>query len=436
MSVSSTEPSSIDQQFQDAQTYIQIGPKSSQDSSNETKLAFYALFKQASTGPLDEKKNKRPGMFDLVARAKYDAWKKLGQMSKTDAMKAYMDTLTAQSPDWRQWMMEHNNKKKQQQQNEKRQEQKLEGTSPILLTASATMAKTQDTTTTSSSSSVFKSDCLKGKVAIVTGGGSGICKDITLYLMQHGCHTAIISRNLEKLQHSAQELESIVNNNANNSQSSDNKVRCVPLSADVRDYAKLELAFDQVLSQLGRIDILINGAAGNFLAPAEKLSPNAFRTVLEIDTFGTFYASKLAYVKYMKQHGGSIVNLSMTLHHQAMPLQVHAGCAKSAIDAMTKHLAVEWGPTSRVRVNAIAIGPIEGTEGFSRLMSKEALEQMRRKIPIQRWGTVRDISNAVLYLVSDAASYVTGTVLTVDGGAVYTTGGMGYPESTMKMSKL
>jgi peroxisomal 2,4-dienoyl-CoA reductase len=164
----------------------------------------------------------------------------------------------------------------------------------------------------------FNKDLLRGKVAVVTGGGSGIGKGIAEAFMQHGANVAIIGRNKEKLEKSTVELVKSANNGT----------KCLPLACDVRDYKKLSEVFDQVLKQLGRIDILVNGAAGNFLAPATKLSSNAFKTVLDIDTVGTFNASKLAHEKYMQKNGGLILNLSMNLHITAQFMQVHAGTAK------------------------------------------------------------------------------------------------------------
>jgi peroxisomal 2,4-dienoyl-CoA reductase len=403
--MTSTNKSDLEQEFIDAQRYIQQGPPSN-NSSNEIKLKFYSLFKQATEGPMPSNL-KRPGLFDLVARAKYDAWKKLGQMTREEAIKNYLKTLDEVSPGWRQWI---------------KQNPSLEQKESGIISPSPTNSQRAH----AASKSIFTNNFLCGKVAIVTGGGSGICKAITESLMRHGCHTVIISRNFEKLKQAAQELNNLVNNGTT----------CIPISADVRDYARLERAFDEALERVpnNRLDILINGAAGNFMAPVEKLSSNAFKTVMEIDALGTFHSSKLAYEKYMKEHGGVIINLSMTLHLQGAPLQVHAGAAKSAIDAMTRHMAVEFGPR-KVRVNAIAIGPIENTEGFSKLMPHQYLTQFQRLVPLQRWGRVEDIANATLYLVSDAASYVTGAILVVDGGSVFTTGGFGYPDMLGK-SKL
>ncbi|KAG2387009.1 hypothetical protein C9374_002044 [Naegleria lovaniensis] len=371
----SSPSTQLETEFKQAQQFVQSGPAES-EPSNEQKLLFYAYFKQATEGP---NTGKRPGAFDLIKRAKYDAWKKLGEMTKDEAMKGYIANLEKSSPNGRNSLQ----------------------------------------------TKVVQPDLLRGKVAVVTGGGSGICKVITEYLAYHGANTVIISRTLSKLEQAAKEINQLANNGT----------ECFPVNADVRDYKALSEAFDKALKKFGRIDILINGSAGNFLCPASQLSSGGFKTVLEIDTVGTFHSSKLAYDKYMKKHGGNIVNLSMTLHNTASIMQVHAGCAKSAIDTMTKHLAVEWG-LDGVRVNSIQIGPIEGTEGFSRLLPKEELDKYKKTIPLQRFGQPIDIARMVLFLVSDAASYITAAIIPVEGASQYTTNNIyGYPE-VLQMSKM
>lgn len=251
---------------------------------------------------------------------------------------------------------------------------------------------------------VFQQDLLKGKVAFITGGGSGIGFRITEILMRHGCDTAIASRKLERVQKAAEKLERATGRN------------CLALQTDVRKPANLEHTVDSILQRYGRIDILVNSAAGNFLCDAENLTYNAFKTVMEIDTIGTFNASKAVYQKYFKKHGGNIINISATLAYKGDALQVHAGSAKAAIDAMVKHLAVEWGPDG-VRVNNIAPGPITGTEGMRRLGGNSQLaDAIYSTIPLQRGGRKYEIGEAVVYLSSDASSYVTGTVIVADGG--------------------
>lgn len=251
---------------------------------------------------------------------------------------------------------------------------------------------------------VFKENILDNKVAFITGGGSGIGFRIAEVLMRHGCDTAIASRRLEKVTESAKKLEDAT------------KRRCLPLSMDVRKPDQVVKTVDAILEHFGKIDILVNSAAGNFLCDAENLSFNAFKNVIDIDTVGTFNASKAVFEKYFKENGGNIINISATLYYKGDSLQTHAGSAKAAIDAMTRHLAVEWG-SNGIRVNSVAPGPIEGTEGFNKLGGQsKVVDQMLQGIPLQRAGQKCEIADAVVYLASNSAAYVTGTVLVVDGG--------------------
>ncbi|XP_061563889.1 peroxisomal 2,4-dienoyl-CoA reductase [(3E)-enoyl-CoA-producing] isoform X2 [Cololabis saira] len=252
---------------------------------------------------------------------------------------------------------------------------------------------------------IYAPDLLKNQVAFITGGGSGIGLRIAEIFMRHGCDTVIASRNLDKLKEAAKALSAVSGR------------RCLPMCIDVRQPDTIVAAVEDTLKEFGRIDILINNAAGNFLCPASSLSFNAFKTVLEIDTMGTFNTSKVVYEKWFKEHGGNIVNISATLAYRGQALQVHAGSAKAANDAMTKHLAVEWGPNG-VRVNAVAPGPISGTEGFRRLggSSVEALASFH-SIPLQRAGNKTEMAHCTLFLASRASSYMTGAILVADGGA-------------------
>ncbi|XP_033023030.1 peroxisomal 2,4-dienoyl-CoA reductase isoform X2 [Lacerta agilis] len=252
---------------------------------------------------------------------------------------------------------------------------------------------------------LFSPDILKGKVAFITGGGSGIGFRTAEILMRHGCHTIIASRNLQRLTEAAKKLSVATGQ------------RCLPLALDVRQPQMIMAAVDEALKEFERIDILVNNAAGNFLCPASALSFNAYKTVIEIDTLGTFNVSKVLYEKCLRDHGGVIVNISATLSYKGQALQMHAGTAKAAIDSMTKHLAVEWGPNG-IRVNSLAPGPISGTEGHRRLVQPHPEAQnLFRNIPLQRMGNKTEIAHSVLYLASPLASYVSGTTLVVDGGA-------------------
>jgi len=247
----------------------------------------------------------------------------------------------------------------------------------------------------------FDPGLLKGRVALITGGGTGICRGIALAFAQHGCDVAITSRTMEHLEPTVGELRGI-------------GVRALARAADVRDPVAVGETVAAVIADLGRLDILVNGAAGNFVCLAENLSPNGFGTVVDIDLKGTFNASRAA-LPHLKARGGSVINISATLPYLGTIGQSHAAAAKAGIDSLTRTLAVEWGPFG-IRVNGIAPGPIDGTEGVRRLTSDASREQAVRMCPMGRLGTTDDIANAALYLCSDAASYVNGVTLVVDGG--------------------
>ena len=253
-------------------------------------------------------------------------------------------------------------------------------------------------------SSVFREDILAGKVAFVTGGGSGICRGITEALMAHGADAVITSRKVERLEDAAAAMAGATGR------------RCLPVRCDVREPETVEAALDRALDELGRIDIVVNGAAGNFLAPAAQLSYNAFRTVIAIDTLGTFNVSRAAFEKRLRDHGGSIINISATLHYGATMLQAHAAAAKAAVDSLTRSLALEWGGLG-IRVNGIAPGPIADTEGMSRLSpGAEITQRLEQAIPLKRFGRIAEIANVAVFLASDAASLVHGATIVADGG--------------------
>jgi 2,4-dienoyl-CoA reductase [(3E)-enoyl-CoA-producing], peroxisomal len=247
----------------------------------------------------------------------------------------------------------------------------------------------------------FDPELLKGRVALITGGGTGICRGIALAFAEHGCDVAITSRKIEHLEPTVEELRAT-------------GVRAVGRAADVRDPAAVNEVVAAVVADLGQLDILINGAAGNFVCLAENLSPNGFGTVVDIDLKGTFNVSRAA-LPHLKTRGGSVLNISATLPYLGVMGQSHAAAAKAGIDSLTRTLAVEWGPHG-IRVNGIAPGPIAGTEGVRRLTSEASRDHAARSCPLGRLGTTDDIAGAALYLCSDAASYVNGVTLVVDGG--------------------
>jgi NAD(P)-dependent dehydrogenase (short-subunit alcohol dehydrogenase family) len=249
---------------------------------------------------------------------------------------------------------------------------------------------------------IFSTDLLDGKVALITGGGSGINFGIARALVDHGASVSLVSRTQEKLDRAAEALD-------------DTGERARGFAADVRDEDALRSAIDATVEAFGKLDILVNGAAGNFLAPAAQLSPNGFKAVLDIDACGTFNASRLCFEHLMQSEGAVVLNISANQAWIPTPLQVHAGAAKAAVQKMTQDLALEWGPAG-IRVVGIAPGPIEGTEGMKRLSTTELRDRLVNQLPVRRFGTADEIGTAAVFLCSDAASFITGTTLVVDGG--------------------
>jgi peroxisomal 2,4-dienoyl-CoA reductase len=249
--------------------------------------------------------------------------------------------------------------------------------------------------------SVFQPDLFRGRVALVTGGGTGICRGIALAFAGLGADVAIVSRSAAHLEPTARDIESLA-------------ARSLALPADVRDPAAVDAVVRRTVDAFGRLDILVNGAAGNFVCRAEDLSANGFGTVVDIDLKGTFHVSKAA-LPYLRQHGGSILNISATLHYLGTAAQLHVSAAKAGVDALTRTLAVEWGPYG-IRVNGIAPGPIADTEGVKRLLEGEKGEVAKRHNPLRRLGTIADVASSAVFLCSDAAAFVTGATLVVDGG--------------------
>ena len=251
------------------------------------------------------------------------------------------------------------------------------------------------------STKIFADNILSDRVAFVTGGGTGITGGVARALAEAGARVALVSRKLEHLQPAADAI------NANGG-------KAIPVVADVRSPEDVEKAIAATVESFGKIDIVVNGAAGNFLCAAEELSPNGFGTVVDIDLKGTFNVCRAAFAE-LKKNGGQILNISATLHYLGTPMQLHVSAAKAGVDALTRNLAVEWGRYG-IRVNAIAPGPIGDTEGMKRLVPEPIKEKLRQRIPLGRFGEIADIERAAIFLCSEAAGYINGTVMVVDGG--------------------
>jgi len=235
--------------------------------------------------------------------------------------------------------------------------------------------------------------------------------------MRHGANATIVGRNEERLTKAAEELSAATGST------------CIAVKADVRDPKQVQSAVQQTIEKYGRIDFVINGAAGNFLAPISGLSENGFRTVIEIDTLGTYHTIK-ATLPHVRATKGSYIHVSATMHYRGTPYQVHVSAAKAAVDATSAVLAVEEGPHG-VRSNVIAPGPIGGTEGVDRLTPK-GRDDTWAVVPTGRIGEANDVANAAVFLFSNAASFISGQVLVVDGAHEHVRGPLlPYPQSVL-----
>ena len=250
--------------------------------------------------------------------------------------------------------------------------------------------------------SPFRTDVLRGTVALITGGGTGICFGIAKEMGAHGARLMLMGRRLDVVESSAAELRKA-------------GVDCHAIQGDVRDPAACEAAVKATVERYGALNLLLNGAAGNFLCPTEKLSANGFKTVIDIDLLGTFNMTRAAFESLKSAQSSLILNISATLHYQGTLMQSHVMAAKAGIDALGRNLACEWGEYG-IRVCTIAPGAIGDTEGMRRLAPLGADKAMKDSVPLKRLGTIDDIAMAAVFLASSAASYITGEILVVDGG--------------------
>src|SRR5438552_1974186 len=267
---------------------------------------------------------------------------------------------------------------------------------------------------------IFADNILKDHVAFAAGGATGTTGGVARALAEAAANVARVSRSLEHLEPAANAINEASKRGSSptvreGSVSEGNTIgEAFAVAADVRNPEELEKAIASTVERFGKVDIVVNGAAGNFLCAAEELSPNGFGTVVDIDLKGTFNVCRTAFAQ-LKEHRGQILNISATLHYLGTPMQLHVSAAKAGVDALTRNLAVEWGRYG-IRVNGIAPGPIEDTEGMKRLVPEPIKDRLRKNIPLGRFGRIADIEKAAVFLCSDAASFINGEVLVVDGG--------------------
>ncbi len=253
---------------------------------------------------------------------------------------------------------------------------------------------------------MFEQNILKGQAAFIAGGTSGINREIAAAFVRAGAQVAVLSRTPEKVEGAVEYLRGLRED-----------AHVMGFAADVRDFDSVNNAIKQTADLFGPLDIVVSGAAGLFIAPAEKMSANAFKTVVDIDLVGTFNVLRSAY-DYARKPGASFINISAPQASAPYWGQSHACAAKAGVNMLTQSLAFEWG-SHGIRVNAIVPGPIEGTEGVHKFSATPALNRvLMDSVPMGRYGSTDDIANMAIFLASDAAAYMTGEVVRVDGGQV------------------
>lgn len=254
---------------------------------------------------------------------------------------------------------------------------------------------------------MLKEDSLKDKVFVVTGGGSGLGKAMTTYFLELGANVVITSRNFEKLLAVKEELEAKTGG------------KVLPVKCDVRNYKEVENVLTETLNKFGKVDGLLNNAAGNFISPTERLSANAFDTIIDIVLKGSKNCT-LAFGKHWiknKQTSATILNIVTTYAWTGSAYVVPSATAKAGVLAMTRSLAVEWAKYG-IRSNAIAPGPFPTKGAWDRLLPGDLKEKfdMKKKVPVGRVGVHQELANLAAYLMSDFSAYINGEVITIDGG--------------------
>ena len=250
--------------------------------------------------------------------------------------------------------------------------------------------------------SVFREGLLEGKVAFVTGGGSGIGQRMAERFAEHGAKVMIAGRKQEKLDVAA----SAIREHGGHAETS---------AVDVRDYDKMAAALQRTRAELGPIDIVVCAAAGNFPAAVAGMSANGFKAVIDIDLIGTFNTCRAAY-EHLRKPGASIISISANHAQHPVAWQSHVCAGKAGVELLTKTIAIEWGPEG-VRANCITPGPTADTEGMRRLAPTEEIRgRIIGNIPLRRYGTKDELADLALFLCSDAAAYITGAVYVCDGG--------------------
>ena len=249
---------------------------------------------------------------------------------------------------------------------------------------------------------MFQPDLLRSKRILITGGGTGLGKAMAQRFLELGAEVYICGRREDVLQKTAAEL------------SAKGKIHALP--CDVRNLEPVESMIDSIWNA-GALDVLVNNAAGNFIARTEELSPRAFESVIGIVLMGTLHATMACGRRWLKaKHAGTVLSISATYAPVGSAYVVPSAVSKAGVEALTRSLAVEWGNRG-IRMNAIAPGPIPTQGAFSRLLPRPELEELALgRNPLHRFGTVEELANLAAFLISDGSSYINGEVIRMDGG--------------------
>jgi NAD(P)-dependent dehydrogenase (short-subunit alcohol dehydrogenase family) len=251
---------------------------------------------------------------------------------------------------------------------------------------------------------VFQTDVFEGKVVLITGGGTGIGRALALDFARHGARVIVAARRAERLAETVALIEAAGG-------------LASYKTLDIRDADQIAQVVEEVWQECGRIDVLVNNAGGNFVGPAVAMSPNGWRTVIDINLTGTFLMSREVGSRMMEDgRGGRVINISATNAANGSPLMAHSGASKAGINSLTETLAVEWG-RANITVNAVLPGPVRTEGSDERLWTDpKTVQRLESRIPLGRFGTPQDISPLVLFLASEGGSFITGALITVDGG--------------------
>lgn len=251
---------------------------------------------------------------------------------------------------------------------------------------------------------IFRDGLFSDKVVLITGGGTGIGRELALQFGSLGAHVVVAARREEPLRGTVEAIE-------------EEGGEASFYTLDIRDEERIDEVVESIFEERERLDVLINNAGGNFMGPAMAMSANGWRAIIDINLNGTFLMSKAVGQRWLARgFPGRIINMSATNAHNGSPLMAHSGASKAGINSMTETLAVEWGG-SGITVNAVLPGPVRTEGSDERLWTDEStVEKLESRIPLGRFATPEDIAPLVQFLASEAGAFITGSLITIDGG--------------------